>query len=906
MQLLFLNYFENQNLSGKGIAKKTCILLVSVILLNGSVFAQSSVLTEKLQDYNRAMISELIYIQTDRDVYYKGDTIWFNAYIRNKADLTESSLSQVFNVSLVSDDGVNLLNGRYIIFDSQVHGQFLLDRNVDEGYYYLTAFSSWMKNFGFEDIYKKRIYISGDNRKNIKITPYFSEAGYYPGEEIRLKLASNDDYYEVPEKLEYTYKVKVDGDVIRKGDSEDQEISFLYDSSFHSPPYIDVNGRKSTADLDTVIVVPVNRDLDITFFPEGGHCINGLTGQIAFKALYSDGRPANISGKIVDELGKELTIAYTEHEGMGAFMHTPEKGRSCYFISDSKMDYKRFNLPSGEDLGWQVKVNSISEGLLEVVISNPSLVRESGFLLLQVRNSVIFCKAFEIEEQIIITVPTDSIPVGVGVFSILDADLKIQAERLTFINYSKQNLIEIYTDSTSYRPRDSTVVHLTLKDKDKLPINGHFSFTAYNEIIGSRGYFDEPDILTTYYLQPEIKGHILNPDYYFHPESQNIERKLDLLLMTQGWRNYKYIIENTDSLVIPHSQEQIQGNITKYTPGRGMVPVKGSVRLIYCGDETEIKTDNSGSFFFNPIFEKDYNPDLFLSVIDKNDKRIFELNVEMNEYLISYINYLAKNISDFNNGYPSPIYTYEYLDQNTFKSSFRDQFLGEVKFQARRKAKMEDDYRNRVRNHPSVQKIPQGILDTSKDIKEILKKRGIHILVREWGTINDKAYMPADQAPYQYAVIGYTINNLTCQTCTYTEIDHIKPDMIDEMFIGKGWDMSTIGGGYLSIFIFTKRPHGCPINLRYFKSDAFIGFDVVKEFYSPKYPSESEQEREASDFRRTIHWQQKAIVDSSGQSRISFFNADQKARIKCVVEGFGENNLPFHQEYYYEVHDNIN
>lgn len=888
--------------SGKSIVRKSCAILISIYLLNGSISAQSSGISEKLLNYDRAMVSELIYIQTDRDVYYKGDTIWFKSYIRKNADLGESNLSQVFNISLVSDQGVSMINRKYIQFDSQVQGQFYLDRDMKEGCYYLTAFTSWMQNFGFEDIYKKRIFIRDDDKKHHRITPYFNQAGYNPGDDIAMKIASNDDYDELPGKLEYKYKVEVDGDKIQEGDSDNSEIKFHYDTSFQSAPTVAVRGRKSTPDLDAIIAVPANMYLDIAFYPEGGHCINGLPSKIAFKAMYSDGRSASLSGRIVDDQGMELNMTFTEHEGMGVFLHTPDKNRTFYFIPDQKSNPERFELPHGEDQGWQMKANFPGEELLEIEVHNPSIEPESGFLLLQIRKSVVFCKPFQIEGKILIRIPTDSIPEGVGVFTILDSDFKPQCERLAFINYQNRNHLKIWTDSLNYRPRDSTVIHLTLKDKNNKALKGQFSITAYNEKLGSRKYFEEPDILSSFYLLPEVKNYIHNPGYYFHTDSLNAERYLDLLLMTQGWRNYAKL-HNADSLPLPCSQEQIKGNITRYSPGKGMVPTKGSVKLQYCGNETIIKTNNTGFFIFNPIFEKGYNPDLVLSVIDNNDKRTFELNLDMNEYLFNYMSSLSQNISSFFNVYPSPIYTYDYLDQNTFKSSFSDQFLGEVKLKTRRKDDMTKDFREQVKIHPSVEKVPEGIIYTSKDIREILKKMGIVILPQEFGSINDKVFMPGNRAPHQYAIIGFVIDQAICNTCTYDEIRHLGPEKIDEIFIGRGFDQYDLGFGGLNIYIFTKNPQGCPINSRYFKSDAYIDFDESKEFYHPKYPSEFERKREYSDFRRTIFWKPDLIIDESGQARISFFNADQNARIKCVVEGFGENNLPIKKEFFYHVHD---
>jgi hypothetical protein len=203
-----------------------------------------------------------------------------------------------------------------------------------------------------------------DNKTNKQITPFFNKTRYSPGEDIALTIAGNDDYDELPERLDYKYKVEIDGRKIQDGSSEEAEIIIHYDSSYKSTPTISISGWKSTSDPDTIINIPVNKDLGISFYPEGGRCINGLQGKIAFKAMYSDGKSASFSGKIVDDSGKELDLVITEHEGMGVFMHTPVKGMSFYLIPDYESNPERFQLPKGEDQGWQMKIKFLREQLL--------------------------------------------------------------------------------------------------------------------------------------------------------------------------------------------------------------------------------------------------------------------------------------------------------------------------------------------------------------------------------------------------------------------------------------------------------------------------------------------------------------------------------------------------------------
>src|SRR5581483_12266576 len=65
---------------------------------------------------------------------------------------------------------------------------------------------------------------------------------------------------------------------------------------------------------------------------EGGDLVAGVESMVAFKADDQFGLPVNIKGSIQDKTGKEVLTFTSEHDGMGKFLVTPDKGDSLIAV----------------------------------------------------------------------------------------------------------------------------------------------------------------------------------------------------------------------------------------------------------------------------------------------------------------------------------------------------------------------------------------------------------------------------------------------------------------------------------------------------------------------------------------------------------------------------------------------
>jgi hypothetical protein len=142
---------------------------------------------------------------------------------------------------------------------------------------------------------------------------------YKQGDTVKLQMNCYDNYNRLVSNLNYKYKIISGNNTSKSKATTKNTLVYTLDSTIKSVQKIEINSIINGFTIDTVFEINTNANMDISFFPEGGKCINGLNSQIAFKATYRNGLPADIIGKVVDEKGSVILNTNTLHNGMGVF-----------------------------------------------------------------------------------------------------------------------------------------------------------------------------------------------------------------------------------------------------------------------------------------------------------------------------------------------------------------------------------------------------------------------------------------------------------------------------------------------------------------------------------------------------------------------------------------------------------
>ena len=148
--------------------KKT-LLIASFVIATGMAQAASAQVAasaqqdrqsprELFENYNDVRTSEKVFVHTDKDSYVGGDTLWFRAY-RVQAETHSPMLySGLVYADLFDADNKQVARIQLTRTDFCFKGSYKLPKNLDPGYYTLTAYTYWMQNFPSEFYFSKRIF----------------------------------------------------------------------------------------------------------------------------------------------------------------------------------------------------------------------------------------------------------------------------------------------------------------------------------------------------------------------------------------------------------------------------------------------------------------------------------------------------------------------------------------------------------------------------------------------------------------------------------------------------------------------------------------------------------------------------------------------------------------------------
>ena len=79
-----------------------------------------------------------------------------------------------------------------------------------------------------------------------------------------------------------------------------------------------------------------DRDIDVTFHPEGGYLVPGQVCQVAFKAMNPSGLGEDVSGVLYNSRDEQVTTFASRLMGMGTFSFLPVADETYHAVCETK------------------------------------------------------------------------------------------------------------------------------------------------------------------------------------------------------------------------------------------------------------------------------------------------------------------------------------------------------------------------------------------------------------------------------------------------------------------------------------------------------------------------------------------------------------------------------------------
>lgn len=515
------------------------------------------------EHYKEGGVQEKLYMVTDKPYYSAGDKIYFSAFLINSIFFEKSTPSSFIYVELVDANGSIVsrlkVRGEHGRFDNALP----ISTKQAAGRYTLRAYTRWQTNFDPKLLYSQQIEIGNyiDDSVQPRVTYDFSG-----GKTATAVVTVLNHMLEPIKNRDVEYTLHIGNKTTRHRVTTDEEGIFrvqfrLTDRATDCMRmYITANGRQ----LDKTIQLPsFVDDFSARFMPEGGNFIAGVSQMVAFRAVGTDGSAASVAGYVSDKSGRKVCDIASVHDGMGKFEICPARDEQYIATLVSKQGVTRtFELPKPVDSGCSIymQVESSKSAILKVTTSK-DLPIERFAAVVQARGLMMFT----IEDlSHPVRLSLDKMRSGVGQVSIVDRTSRtVVAERLFFVR-GKAASAKISPSAKRHSPREKMALDFEVRNSQGEVIAGDFAVSVTDAAVIKESKGD--NIFSYLLLNSDLRGDVENPTYYFEGDDALRNARLDLVMMTHGWRRYDLGAmlagKGQKTKYIAEQEQSITGNVT--------------------------------------------------------------------------------------------------------------------------------------------------------------------------------------------------------------------------------------------------------------------------------------------------------------------------------------------------------
>lgn len=283
-------------------------------------------------------------------------------------------------------------------------------------------------------------------------------------------------------------------------------------------------------------LLPKKPDYEVGLFPEGGQLVQGLPGRVAFRVADASGRGGAVRGWLLNAQNDTLTRFTSERFGMGAFELTPAEGVAYRVLFQDGQNHSfTHELPAVQARGYTLRLDESSPDQLRVTVTTNADAGGPVFLLAHTRQDVRVAEQKPLTPGQPTTFLLDRNKLGEGIshLTVFDANGKPVAERLYFRQPRQVLPIVVTPAQPVYGSR--TTVRVGVKTATN---EVNLSMAVYR--LDSLSQHDSGNILSYLWLSSDLSGSVESPAFYFQPDNADVRKAADNLMMTQGWRRFRW------------------------------------------------------------------------------------------------------------------------------------------------------------------------------------------------------------------------------------------------------------------------------------------------------------------------------------------------------------------------------
>ncbi len=644
--------------------------------------------------------------------------------------------------------------------------------------------------------------------------------------------------------------------------------------------------------------------VSLHFFPEGGDLVAGVENNIAFKAADTFGQPHRISGILYDQNSKELLNFSSAHNGMGKFLLAPDKQDVFYVIwKDEKGIEHRTDLPAVRTSGVALRAVNMNQKVI-FSISRPeeSLANQQVIIIAHMNQQMVYRAIVNLKNTTMSggNIPTGELPTGVLQITVFDMNQVPLAERICFINnhnYGSGARLNMSAKSLNKRGRNVLEINLADTAQSNLSIA-----VTDAEVDGNKPWDD--NIITNLLLTGDLRGYVKDPYYYFQNNSDTLSQQLDLVMLTHGWRRFKWedLARGKSPVIKFPIENYLSLNAEVLGVQYSRISKDESLNVIVYNKDSNSKMlsvpyINNGKFHLAGLVFYDtakvyyqFNTNQKLStesaVIFKNGlfagyKKLRPFSMSLAAWSPDDSSLIRKSRDVFA----------EVSRINT--QNQKVQYLGAVTVRGRMKSnkeKLDEQYSSGLfsgGNATIFDVMTDGANYASMNIFSYLQSRVAGLQISNAGTSPTLSWRGSTPAIY--------LNEMKVEASTISNLNVSEIAMVKVFSPGGASVISGGGGGVIAVYTKRGADNTPDPSIKGLEMARIPGFTMTREFYSPDYLINPEPETD--DIRTTLFWNPN-LTGGKDKNRISipFYNSDMTHKFRVILEGYNLDGKLIHAE----------
>lgn len=626
--------------------------------------------------------------------------------------------------------------------------------------------------------------------------------------------------------------------------------------------------------LAKTVSLKEQEEVKLQFFPEGGNCVNSINCRMSVVAENAKGKPIQVKGRILDELGQKILTLDTDEFGIGNFVYVPKADKQYKVVLDGNKS--EFEFPSALELGYHLSIGRRDASVVISLQTNNEVGLNNATILIRLRGEPIYIKKLALDNKsYILKLPTESLLPGIYVVTLFDGKDNPTAERLFFIAPDKNDFIEIQTDTLKLKTQQAVDLNLRFaSDFVAEKYTGRMSLSVIPTMANMPTKNDE--ITTWLLLNSDIDQPLpFSTEFIMTDNSSTNNNQIDDFLRTRYWRRFAWTKKEDFK---PKFQVEkgiyLKGNIGDTTQQeQNVVLTRYKNNFV-----EETTTDEAGNFIFGPYEFSDTLDFLLQGNFDINKTATTAINLK--DYEVPFVPFDddTENIDDAEKKYKTlshkalkTAYTYDSLAVQL--DSTQQKMLSKGKEQSH--AKLYND-----RPDIRVELDTMAYLEKMTSVLDVLKRIPGVIGTGEEGAEKFQVRGTSTKPTYY-------VNGFKSQLDDLRKLPLAEVKLIDVIRGPKVAAFGSLGeNGVVLVYTKDEKPVS---GMLYSKMQ---GFHKDREF--AVFDSEWLSDQKLSDIRTTLHWNPDLRTDDKGKVKETFTTSDQTGEFIIIAQGLRDDGTPFY------------